>query len=261
MAADQLSLEARSNEAADANKKIIGDLKKYSGDVEAAKKDLQDKKKQIKTEIENIRISGSEAEGKLVIIKTLRDIITDELLADSNTKASSFVQLQTFNDKLHELKVLLENSHDTMYSGLVTTLLTLAETKGFSDQKILRQILDVLKKLETSLVEFRKKQDTEGKTNIKTMKQQAKEKINQIKSLAKLITNAKSNQIDNENIIKSSAKSVAMLKAEIARKNGESAFWNKLCLFQDGLKKSAHEFKKNMTDKFRDVSSKLLELK
>jgi len=236
-------------------------LKKYAGQVADAKKALDLLKKQIKQEIKNIKEFGSEAEGKLVIIKTLRDIITDELLADANTRASSFVQLQTFNDKLHELKALLENSHDTMYSGLVTTLLALAEAKGFSDQKILKQILDVLKKLETSLLAFRKKQDTEGQNNIKNLKTQAKEKVNQIKSLAKLITTNKSNQIDNDTIIKSSAKSVKMLDAEVARKSGESGFWNKLCLYQDGLKKASDAFKTDMTEKFRDVSSKLLELK
>lgn len=254
--ADIIVLENRSNEAESDNKKLVESRGKYTEDMKKSHEELKALGEQIKKELEEFKVYGSEAETKLVIIKTLRDIITDELLGEQ--KGQSFIQLQTFNDKLRELKSLLSNSKDGVYAPLVSTLLALAEGKGFSDQKILQQILEVLGKLEKNLREFRDKQNKDGKENIKNLKNQAKEKKTQIKSLFTMIADANSNIQNNETIIKTNKSDVAVIKKEIERKQGEGKYWDSICEYQSHVNESAHQFRSAFESKLKNVNSELL---
>jgi len=232
---------------------------------------LKDLEAKIGEEIEHLKTYAIEAEQKLVVIKTLRDIINDELLnaqvsgnnVRDTAKAAepSFVQLKTFTAKLGELKTLLSQSHESLYTPLLTTLLSLAETRGFSDSGILRQILDTVGKLEGSLREFRNKQETEGKTNIKNLKGQAQEKVKQIKSLAAILAADISSEKENLAVQEKAKTDLESLDKEIARKKGEVAYWEKICLYQEGIKNKEQEWDREFAGKIGAIKDKLLGLK
>jgi len=259
--ADKTSVKARSNDAKDANKQYDSDILEYTDQLTTANEELQASEGKIRKAIEAIRAYANQSEEKLAVIKQLRDIVTDEILNPSpDTETTSLIQLRTFNDKLHSLSQLLSKSKDSKYSPLVTTLLTIAETKGFSDKKMLRSILDVLKKLEDNLLAFRAKQEADGKDGIRNLKTQAKDKLEQIKQFAHLISQAKSTILDNENIIKSGENDVEHISRESTRKQNELAYWNKLCDYQDSLRQAASDWKDAFETKVHDVTTKLLDL-
>jgi len=148
-----------------------------------------------------------------------------------------------------------------MYTPLITTLLTLAETRGFSDKGILNNIMTILKRLESNLLNFRKQQETEGKKNVENQKEQAHSKIEEIKLIAKIKGQNESNKIDSENVIKSSNTDVGFLDAQKSRKENELNYWNKICSFQASLKTKGSEWKKDFDTKLQDVTKNLMELK
>lgn len=241
---DKTSAQAASVKADQDNKAITSEREKHTSDLAAAKDDLDKLKAQIAKTVENFKVEGAEAEEKLVVIKVLKDIITDELLASEHV--TSFVQLHTFNDKLRQLNSLMIKSKDTTYTPLVATLLQLAQVHGFADQKILGQIMNVLTKLEGNLKEFRKKQNTDGKANIESLKARAEEKIKQIRSIAIMVAEGDSEYLDNENISKNAAQEIDAVDREIERKQLEMRFWKKICDFQVGLQTKDKDFR----DKF-----------
>jgi len=260
--ADKLAITTRSHKAEEDNKLIDEQVAKLTGQIKVEREGLHALEKSIDDEIENIRVYGSEAEHKLVVVKALRDIITDELLAAPHQQQQhSFIQLAEFNDKIHELKALLQNSNDGIYSPLVSTLLSLAEERGFSDQKILEQILTLLNKLEKNLTEFRHKQKTEGKQNIKNLKEQAKQKLNQIKAIGNLLATNVSNKKDNTNIIESGVKDASSLDHEVARKSKEADQWRKLCDHQDQLKARFQGFSDAFASKIKQAKTQYLDFK
>ena len=262
--ADRLSVLTKSNDATAAITSIGGQKDGLLDQVSSTKADLEKLKADIKTAYEEYKTYGVEAEQKLVVIKTLRDIISDELLAASgdtpSANASSFVQLKTFNDKLGQLKTLLEKSQDNSYAPLVSTLLSLAEKKGFADSSILNQILTVLNTLESSLKEFRDKQDTNGKANIKTLKDQAEEKVTQVKLLSTMVAGYTSDIEDNNNIVKAGVLDMGVIDAEKLRKIDEAAYWTKICDYQLLVKGKEDTFRAAFVAKVKDVTKKLVDL-
>ena len=94
------------------------------------------------------KVVADDGNKKLGVIKVLRDIISDELLK----RSGSFVQLTKFQKKLGELKEMLVSNTDSIYGPIVGVLLDLATERGFSDQGVLRKILQNLRQLKRSLV-------------------------------------------------------------------------------------------------------------
>ncbi len=256
---DILAIKTRSANAQKDNAKFENDNAGNNKDLRNAQNSLEDLKAQIAKAYGDLETFGSEAERKLVILKTLRDIITDELLAP--TKGQSFVQLRTFNDKLHELKGLLEKSNDAQFTPLVSTLITLAQAQNFADQGILNQILAVLSKLEANLVEFRKKQESNDQKNIRDQKGLAMQKVTQIKTLANMIAGNESLIVDNNNLVASSEKDIAAIQKEIQRKATEVTYFTKICAFEDDLKVKEEAYRKSFADKVREIENKLIDLK
>jgi uncharacterized membrane-anchored protein YhcB (DUF1043 family) len=256
--ADRLDYETKIINAKKDNELKQTDVSKYNKQIEEANAELETLKKQIATEYQNFRTHGAEAEQKLLIIKTLRDIITDELVAP--VKGSSFIQLQTFNDKVKELKTLLDKSSDSTYSPLVSTLLSLAQAKGFTDQKILSQILDVLSKLDANLRQFRDSQNNAGKDHIQNLKEQSKNKVIQITSLRVLLGNDSNVISDNLNLISSSQKDIEHIDREVLRKTEELQYWTKLCDNQREVEKRELAFREDLDAKLRTVSTTVLDL-
>lgn len=253
---DKLEIQTRHDAAGDENTSIAEELVKLAGDANQQRSELEDLEKRIKAEIESIRTSAIEAERKIDIIKILRDIITDELLKEPSSPATSFVQLKTFSDKARELKVLLQNSNDSsMYTPLVSTLLSLAEKRGFSDSKILTQILDVLKKLDENLRSFREKQKTDGKKIIDTMREQVQQKLDQIKATAQIIAGKKSDQISNERIQKTTSTELEHISKEQERKVREIQNWDKICSNQDSVRKTTQIWQESFESKIKEVTA------
>ena len=262
--ADRLSVLTKSNDATDAIKTIGGQKDGLTDQVTGTKADLEKLKADIQAAYEEYKTYGVETEQKLVVIKTLRDIITDELLAASSDaptgNAPSFVQLNTFNDKLGQLKTMLEKSKDNSYAPLVSTLLSLAETKGFADSSILNQILSVLNTLESSLKQFRVKQDTDGKANIKSLKDQAEQKVKQLQLLSTMVAGYTSDIEDNNNIVKAAVLDIGVIDAEKLRKTDEAAYWTKICDYQTQVKGKEDTFRAAFAAKVKEVSNKLVDL-
>jgi hypothetical protein len=255
--ADILSAKARGNKAESDNKTLENDKIKYGRDLAAAQKQLKGLKQSINKAYEEYKIYGIEAEQKLVAIKTLKDIITDELLAKHG---QSFIQVEAFNDKVRELQAMLKDADDSM-SPLVATLLQLAETRGFSNKNILNSILTVLNKLEASVSSFRRRQENEGKKNIENLKTQAKEKVKQVRAIARLLADTNSQILDNKTIMTTSARDVKTFESHKIRKTAERRYWAKICKYQNGIKKREHEFRLSFTKKVKEVSAKLAEMK
>jgi hypothetical protein len=223
------------------------ELEQYKGELEKAHEELQEL-------IADLRRYGIEAEEKLVLIKYLKDIITDELL--KAPEQASFIQLKTFNDKMRQLKVLLEKTHDSQYAPLVTTLLTILETRGFSDQGILQNILDVLGKLEQNLRDFRDKQEHNGQEAIERKKEEIKNKLEQIKHKGHRIADARS---EIQNAIRQSAKiekELALLDVEIARKQSEEKYWSELCGYIHGLSEKTEQLGQRIEATIQQVTDK-----
>lgn len=257
--ADMLSITTRATAAANANVGLAKEKATLSDQVAAAQAELTQIKERVTKAYADLKVFGIEAEQKLVICKTLRDIITDELITPS--KGQSFVQLRTFNDKLHELKSLLENSSDNQFSPLVSTLVSLAESKGFADQGILNQILAVISKLEKNLQDFRTRQETDGKKNIESDKDLAREKVSQIKTLSGMIEENTNSQSDNTNISNSAVRDVAAINAEKTRKTSESAYWVKICAYENEIKEREGKFRTAYNGKVKEIELKLVDMK
>lgn len=252
---DILEARAAANKAETDNKTKENEKVQYGRDLAAGQKQLSELKAQIAKAYENYRNFGIEAEQKLVVIKVLQDIITDELVA-KNRKGKSFIQVETFNDKVRELQAMLANADDSM-SPLVSTLLTMAESRGFSDQGTLSKILAVLGKLHASVSAFRKRQETDGMKAINNLKIQAKQKVIQIRTIAKLLKEVKSQITENRTIIETSARNVKLFEKNSIRKTSEHQYWKKICKYQDGIQAKETAFRQAFSAKISSVSSKL----
>jgi hypothetical protein len=253
--ADILEAKANSHKAEADNKTKENEKVQYGRDLAAAQKQLTGLKDQITKAYEQYRDFGIEAEQKLVVIKTLKDIITDELIA-KHKKGQSFVQVETFNDKVRELQAMLKNAEDSM-SPLVSTLLEMVESRGFSDKNTLSKILTVLNKLQASVSAFRRRQETDGKKNIENLKTQAKQKLIQVRTIAKLLKEVKSQIEENTTIIATSARNVKVFEKHQIRKTAEHQYWKKICKYQDSIQAKEAAFKKAFASKIKTISAKL----
>jgi len=130
---------------------------------------------------------------------------------------------------------MLAKSHDSKFAPLVTTLLTLAEQRGFSDPGLLSQILATLDKLSESIREFRQTQEDADKKNIETIKELGKNKANEIKDIAHSIADSNSRLKNAGNNMARYNGELALLQSEIARKQGESSYWQEICDYQARL--------------------------
>ena len=255
---DIVAIKARSNQANDDNADIEKKNAGYLTQVAYINTDLNDLKYEITKAFEEYKQFAVEAEQKRVIIKTLRDIITDELISPSN--GQSFIQVQNFNSKVNELKTLLEKNDDAQFSPLVSALVTLAQNNNFADQGILNQILSVLNNLDKNIKQFRDRQDSNHTENIKILKNRAQSKITQIQTLSDMINSNHSIQTDNTNIIATAEKDIAAIEAEKARKQTEITYYAKICAYEDGIKAQEDSFRASFSEKVRELENKTIDL-
>jgi hypothetical protein len=194
---------------------------------DAEKSALNELKNKLVEEEKNIKIGRIEAQEKLAIIKTLKDIITDELLKPEAGK--SFIQTEAFSSKVNKLKSLLQKSRDVSYSPLISSLLALTTGRGFSDTKILQKILASLTNIETNFREFIKKTDENGWTTLNDLKKEIETKFQLIKQLGNDLAKNKSDAISFNQIVNAAEKEIGFLNSEVQRKVDEASFWDTLC--------------------------------
>jgi len=223
---------------------------------------LKQTQEEIRNALQNLAQYGSEAEQKLVVVKALRDIITDELMAEQkyrpNYQQTSFVQLKTFGIKLKELKNMLTNSKERNFTPMVGALLELVEGKGFADQKVLQQVISLLAKLSQNLNDFRNKQESEDKKNIANLKSKVESVTGQIRSTADLIYQGKGQMMTNQSTIDSAKKSIQTLTQESARNGDMASNYTKMCAGQKAFIDAQNNYVDTMAEKLQEVTATLL---
>jgi len=254
IAASIKGLEANSNESQnelnkwkDAMKTAAADRKKASLSIKTAKVQLDGLRKRADQMLVDYRVHAEESDQKLNVVKMLRDIISDELL---NPTPGSFVQLNKFQAKLNELKNLLNNNSDSLYAPIVSVLLDLATEQNFTNQAVLRRILQNLNNLDKSLRDFRAKLEKDLADNEKNLKGQMSNTLERIDAYARMRAQATSKGLDAKHYIRFYTHEMAHFKAEKGRKEDERKLFTKLCQFQAGVhkkdKKSFQRWKKSL---------------
>jgi len=228
----------------------VSNINNWTKNLEAAQTDVKDAQLNIskgKTQLGQLqnrvskllldyKVYATEADKKLNVVKVLRDIITDELL---NRSPGALVQVNKFQQKLAELKSLLNNNSDSLYSPMIGVLLDLATEQNFSDQAVLRKILQNLKNLDAALRNFRAKQEAALNSEIKSIRKQIRNVKQRIRAYHRMKQQAYSKVIDATNYINFYKHEKEHFTAEQSRQTDELNLFKKLCTFERNVHKSA----------------------
>jgi hypothetical protein len=209
-------------------------VKRTEGNISETGRKVAEGQDRIERTLEDFKVLATETDQKLNVVKTLRDIITDELL--NHNGAHSFVQLNKFTDKLNELKTMLNSESDSLYSPLVSVLITLASEQNFSDQAVLKKILENINNLENNLKQFRAAKEESLNNELKNMRA-SNVNLGRIKNAYNnMRTQSLSRQIDAQHYIHFYTNEINHFNAEKNRKNDELELVRKICNFE----RSAH---------------------
>jgi chromosome segregation ATPase len=192
------------------------------------------------------KVVAQEADQKLNVVKLLRDIISDELL---NDKPGNFVQLNKFQEKLNELKGMLNNNNDSIYAPIVSVLLDLATEQNFANQGVLKQILQNLNNLDKALREFRKKQEAGLDSEVKSIRAQMKNTVDRIQAYSRMRAQSRSKSLDSTHYIRFYSHEIEHFNAEKGRKGEEQKMLTKLCDYHHKTRKGVERRAKNFWDR------------
>jgi len=176
------------------------------------------------------KVVAQDAEKNLLTIKALLDIIYDEI--KNKRGGSSFVQLKNFKTKLDDLKSALNNSNQSLYAPVISTLLDLATEQNFSDQGVLTKIISNLKALRSNIKSFRKKQEASLDTEVSIIRKQIKNAEQRIDVYRRLRVQAVSQGVDAKRYIRFYTSEIEHYKNLISTKNAEITAFNKICAFE-----------------------------
>jgi len=210
------------------------DAKDARANIVKARGQLVSLRKRIAKLTMDYRVYAEEADKKINVVKVLRDIITDELF---NKAPGALVQVNKFQEKLSELKGLLNNNSDSLYSPIISVLLDLATEQNFSDQGVLRKILQNLNSLDKALKEFRLKQEKSLDVELKNIRNQIKNIKQRIRAYRRMKSQAVSKRIDASHYISFFTHEIAHFAAEKGRKEAELHLFKKLCDFERRMHK------------------------
>jgi hypothetical protein len=209
-------------------------------------------------EIAHNRRVTFEAYAKLDVIKRLRDIINDELI--NGSKAGAFVQLEQFKSAMTDLQEKMSKVEDTLFSPLVSALVSLANQRNFSDQGILKKILTLLAKIGSNLKAFLKRHKADHKKILGLIGQQRTLKGKQLRDYMRLKAQIGQDIIFENDAISHATNSSQLLKSQIAKKNRELKHWSKLCnhekTFGTKIVKEITDFEKKLNE-LKGVVAKL----
>jgi septal ring factor EnvC (AmiA/AmiB activator) len=221
------------------------EITKAEGDIKATGIKLNENKKSIDQQLEDFKLVATETDQKLNVVKTLRDIITDELL--NNAHGHSFVQLNKFTDKLNELKGMLNSETDSLYTPLVSVLLELASEQNFTDQTIMKKILENINNLESNLRTFRQQKESGLNSELKNLKSTGINLGKIINAYENMRAQSFSKKIDAQHYIHFYTNEITHFNAEKARKTDELGLLQKICNFE----KNAHAKDKQSLQDFK----------
>jgi len=220
------------------------EVKESRVNIVKSRKQYQNLKKQLGKVLLDYKVVAEETDQKLHVVKLLRDIISDELL---NHAPGSFVQVNKFQQKLNELKGMLNNNNDSLYAPIVSVLLDLATEQNFANQAVLRQILTNINALDKRLREFSKKEEAglDSATNsLRGGMRTAREKVLEY---GRMRAQAVSRRLDARHYIKFYNHEILHFTAERKRKVVEQNLVKKLCTFQQ----NSHKRDKRRLRRFR----------
>jgi chromosome segregation ATPase len=256
--ADLSSDNANVNEAKKNLVKIAASSAENTRQQNKANKDLQDLEKSRESQNHLWEKTTIEAESKLNVIKRLRDLVTDELLngpvAQPKVGKTALVQVNTFKTTLLELKEemsKMEKLDSTLYTPLIESLLELTTEQNFADQTILNKILQVLKKLENNLKNWRAKSQKSNEAINKTLAAQEKALNEQLNAFKKLELSAAQEKRLNEEFLEHSQGQIEHVNAQKAKKTHELKNWTQLCVYEQNL---ARELAKQNAEANADVN-------
>jgi len=212
------------------------DRKNAKSEIVKGRAQLQNLRKRITKLTMDYRVYAEEADKKLNVVKVLRDIISDELF---NRVPGALVQVNKFQQKLAELKEMLNNNSDSLYSPIISVLLDLATEQNFADQGILRKILDNLKNLHKALLDFRTKQEKSLDAEMVTLKKQIKNVRHRVRAYRRMAHQAASKAIDARHYIAFFKHEITHFTAEKNRMIAAKNLFTKLCEFEKTVHKKA----------------------
>ena len=221
--------------------KSSAEITRSENNIKSTEAKIAENRKIIDSTLEDFKVSVTETDAKLNVVKFLRDIITDELL--NGASPNSFVQLNKFTTKLNELKAMLNSENDSLYTPLVSVLLELASEQNFSDQGILKQILQNINSLDTNLREFRKQKETALNSSLKSLRAEGNNLLQIRTAYLNMRAQNISDRIDATHYISFYTNEITHFNTEKSRKNAELALLQKICEFE---KSSSEQDKKTL---------------
>lgn len=241
--ADLLSDNANASSAEGKLKAIAKKSHKLEKDMAALRKSIKQTKSEYAKEIALDRQVRVEAVEKRDVIKRLVDIINDELLNAPNEpkKNGAFVQtserLTQFKEAVIQLKDKMEKVQDTLFAPLVSALINMATERNFSDQKILRTILQLLAKIDSNIKNFLKKHYKSHKQILALIGQRRASEYKQLRELFNLRAQSQQDVHYHNGIISHSKSSSTLLNYQIGKKTKELKNWLQLCDAEEALGK------------------------
>ena len=199
-------------------------------------------------------------------------ILSATLMQEANkvNAGTSFVQVEVednssqvnnFNSKYQEFQDLNRQLSGTDSSPILLTLVEVATKSKFKDAQMTR-------KNNRNFEDFRKKKfasfkiihDSSKQQMLRALKSQAKDKLDQIKAVGKILANGNSQMVESETIVRESKNDISHYKAEITRKQNELLFWKKLCTNENNMYAKAAKVKSEFTASLQDTQRVLLGL-
>jgi chromosome segregation ATPase len=282
---DLVEINVTINQANQRSAEAEESKKNFKTQVKSLKTKFEDVSKQINKEWEKFRQFATENEQKLVTIKYVKDIITDELLSkhkkagrpgrgrDGNVPDSviqkiknknnkkSFIQIETqeFSQRVEDLKTMLSelSSKESVYSTMAVTLLEVAEKKGFSNFKLLQKLVEIFEKLEKNLISFRASWEKSEKKIINDLKVQLKSVKTQIRTIMGMYREASSIVKETRDFVQSSEKNKKSVQSGIERNMIQVSYWDKICQFEAKLKAKSFNWSTSLMHKINNLSSKI----
>ncbi len=171
-----------------------------------------------------------EADGKLIVIRHVRNIVVDELL---NGKApAGLVQVNTINKHLLNLKALVEKDSDSMFSSVVATLIEMTTLKNLSNQRILKKFLRALARLRHKILRWKKRSYRQRKRIVKLYRKAKNAKFRTLRLLARLLVIHRSRRHGLFIGFHELMNAIQVIKKALKRKAREGKQWKHLCADQ-----------------------------
>jgi len=247
---DVAKVDAQIKSNSDAVRDANNNLNNWKNNLESSTKDRKDARveigkaagqldtlrKRVAKLTMDYRVFAAEADKKLNVVKVLRDIISDELYSK---QPGAFVQVNKFQQKLSELKEMLNTNSDSLYSPIISVLLDLATERNFADQGILKKILDNLRNLDKALKDFRAKQEKSLDAEMVNLRKQVKNVKQRIRAYRRMSHQAASKELDARHYIVFFTNEIQHFTSEKNRMEEAKRYLAKLCEFQKKVHKKS----------------------